>query len=120
MLPVVYNDLNLFLCPNLVNCINVILFAPNSPSISVMFLCCKVARQSEIRAKTLKPNKTFFSYGNQIVKAMTIYSGGILIQFKIQLEAKGLKLPYVHLVLGCGKFDPNRISPSFETKHNSL
>lgn len=31
-----YNDLNLFLCSNLVNCINGILFAPNSPVVRVI------------------------------------------------------------------------------------
>lgn len=85
---VVHSDLNLFLCSNLANCINVLLFTPSSPSVSVietmMLLCCTPAGQSEIRARTLRPNTIFpSSYRTEIEKAMIIYSGGVLTQFQI-------------------------------------
>lgn len=55
----------------------------------------------------------------EIVEAMTTYSGGVLNQFQLQLDAKVQNYPMfiwgqivVNLV--------HRISPSFEKNHKSL
>lgn len=66
---VVYNTLNLFLCSNLVNCIHVIWFAPNSPVVNKCNLsytvCCVSNLQGQVKLEQEHWKQTRFCFPRQ-------------------------------------------------------
>lgn len=111
----VYHTLNLFLCSNLVNCLHVILFTPNSPIVSVIWSIMFATSQNlqgKVKLEQENWNKTSFSFSYNCNHESHYYLQWWYPSL-IQNTTRCKRPKSVPSALGssCGQFDPQRISP---------